>query len=287
MALVAVHPRQWVWSFVDTLTQIGLAYPFVFVVARRPKRDWFIALAGILGGYWLWFALTPVPPVDFDFVRAGVSQEWLKANGLHGFLSHWQKNANPAAAFDRWFINLFPVDAPHTGYQSGLTTLNFIPSIATMIIGVIAGDVLRSSRGRWDKVRWLSISGILLVGAGSMLGLLGVCPIVKAIWTPSWVLFSGGWCLLFLAGFSALVDSGRFTRLVFPLTVIGMNSIVAYGLSHVYPALAFNSIRRVTGSGLFQLLGQAYEPVLYGCAVFLLYWLTLFFLYRQRIFIRI
>ncbi len=40
MALVAVHPRHWSWTFTDTLTQIGLAYPFVFLIARRPKRDW-------------------------------------------------------------------------------------------------------------------------------------------------------------------------------------------------------------------------------------------------------
>ena len=92
----------------------------------------------------------------------------------------------------------------------------------------------------------------------------GVAPVVKAIWTPSWVLFSGGWCFLMLAAFYGLVDGLGFRRAVFPLTVIGMNSIVAYSLAHLYPALAFNSLERVFGSRVFQLLGDAYQPMLYG-----------------------
>jgi predicted acyltransferase len=62
MALVSIHQRRWVWWFDDTLTQIGLAYPFLFLIALRPKRDWYLALAAILVSYWLWFALSPTPP---------------------------------------------------------------------------------------------------------------------------------------------------------------------------------------------------------------------------------
>jgi predicted acyltransferase len=287
MVLVAVHPRHWSWNFVDTLTQIGLAYPFLFLVAVRPKRDWYLALGVILIGHWLWFVLTPAPPAGFDYDAAGVSQTWLSTHGLHGFAAHWQKNANVAAAFDRWFLNLFPLDPPHRGYTSGLTTLNFIPSIATMVLGLLAGDVLTGPRPQWDRLRVLSLSGVLLIALGWTLGVLGICPVVKAIWTPSWVLFSGGWCLLFLAGFSALVEVGRVTWAVFPLVVIGTNSIVAYAMSHVYPALAFNSFRRLFGHEPFLILGASYEPFIYGSAVFAMYWLALFFLWRRRIFLRV
>jgi len=287
MFLVAVHPRQWMWNFVDTLTQIGLAYPFLFAIARRPKRDWHFAFATILIGYWLFFALSPAPPPDFDYDKVFVPPGWLSVHGLNGFQAHWQKNANVAAAFDRWFLNLFPQDVPHTGYTSGLTTLNFIPSIATMIIGLFAGDFLKRERPTLGRVLKLTMSGITLVCVGLALGALGICPVVKAIWTPSWVLFSGGGCLLFLAGFSALVDVGGRTRMAFPLIVIGANSVVAYVLSHLYPAFAFNALRRVFGSAPFQTFGSAYAPFVYGVAVLMCYWLALYLLYRQRIFIRI
>ena len=101
MALLSVHPRQWTWIFADTLTQIGLAYPFLFIIAMRPKRDWLTALISILIVYWLWFALFPLPSHGFDYAGVGVPGEWLTAHGLTGFEAHWQKNSNAAWAVDR------------------------------------------------------------------------------------------------------------------------------------------------------------------------------------------
>ena len=287
MVLVSVHPRRWTWNFVDTLTQIGLAYPFVFLIALRPRRDWVLALAGILVGYWLLFALFPLPGPDFDYAAVGVPPEWLRAHGLTGFASHWQKNSNAGWAFDRWFLNLFSGDAPYTGAANGLTTLNFIPSIGTMILGLFAGDLLVARDSVAFKVLRLVVTGLMLLASGWLLDVLGVAPAIKAIWTPSWVLFSGGWCFLILAAFHGLVDGLQLARVVFPLTVIGMNSIVAYAMSHVYPALAFNSLERLFGSRAFEILGQAYQPLLYGSAVLLAYWLVLYGLYRRRLFIRV
>jgi heparan-alpha-glucosaminide N-acetyltransferase len=287
MALVAVHPRQWVWWFNDTLTQIGLAYPFLFAIATRPKRDWVIAFGAILSAYWLLFAVWPLPPAGFDYATLGVSSEWLQAHGVSGFAAHWQKGTNAAGAFDRWFMNLFPRDAPYPGDPDGLATLNFIPSIATMLLGLMAAEFITRRQMRPATFGWLCLAGTLLSCAGLMLGTLGWCPVVKAIWTPSWVLFSGGFCLLFLATFYGLIELAGLAAVFIPLTVVGMNSIVAYCLSHVYPALAFNSIRRVFGRETFEILGGAYEPILYGSAVFAAYWLALYALYRLRIFVRI
>jgi heparan-alpha-glucosaminide N-acetyltransferase len=285
LVLVAVHPRQWTWVFTDTLTQIGLAYPFVFLVALLPRRDWFLALGILLIGYWLWFALVPIP-TDFDYASAGVSSEWLRAHGLTGFAAHWQKNSNPSWAFDRWFLNLFPADVAYTGSETGLTTLNFVPSIGSMILGLIAADILVSQRPPERKWLRLCAFGLILIGSGWMLGFLGVVPVVKPIWTPSWVLFSGGWCYLLLAGFYGLVDIGKLGWMAFPLVVIGMNSMIAYCMSHLYPAFAFGSLRRLVGSRVFTAFGDAYEPFVYGCAVLAMYWLILYMLYRQKIFVR-
>jgi heparan-alpha-glucosaminide N-acetyltransferase len=287
MAVVSIHPREWNWVFTDTLTQIGLAYPFLVLIALRPKRIWYIALAAILVGYWLWFALSALPPSDFDYAAVGVAPDWLSAHGLSGLGAHWQKNSNVAVRVDRWLLNLFPRETNYTGDSTGLATLNFIPSIATMLLGCLAASVLVSNRSHARKLTVMITSGIALIGGGWMLGVLGICPVVKALWTPSWVLFSGGWCLLFLAAFYAVVDVAGLKRATFPLVVIGMNSIVAYCMAHAYPALAFNSLRRIAGSQVFNAFGDAYEPMVYGATIILGYWLVLYVLYRRRIFVRL
>jgi predicted acyltransferase len=286
MAVVSVHPREWTWVFTDTLAQIGLAYPFLFLIALRPRRVWYAALAGILVGYWLWFALTP-PPADFDYAAAGVPPDWLSTYGLTGFQTHWQKNSNVAVEFDRWLLNRFPRDAPYAGDWTGLATLNFIPSIGTMILGLLAGTLISSDRSPLQKLSVMGVAGAVLICAGWTLGTIGVCPVVKAIWTPSWVLFSGGWCFLLLFLFYSIVDVAGFTRAAFALIVIGANSIVAYCMSHAYPALAFNALKRIVGNQPFRVLGDAYEPFLYGVAILSGYWLVLYVLYRRQILLRI
>ena len=243
--LQSVGPRRIIWEFVDTLTQIGLAYYFVFLLAFRSTRICWIALWVLLFGYWLAFAIFPLPGTQFDYATVGVSSEWLQHHGLKGFAAHWQKNSHLAWAFDSWFLNLFPREEPYSGSQNGLTTLNFVPLIGTMILGLLAGRLLRSDGSAWSKVCRLGIAGVAGIAVGWGLGVIGVCPVVKAIWTPSWVLFSGGWCSLLLGAFCAIVDIGKQKSLVFPLVVVGMNSIAAYSISKLYPAVAFNSLRRI------------------------------------------
>jgi predicted acyltransferase len=287
IGILSIHPRHVVFQFVDTLTQIGLAYPFLFLIAIRPRRFWVGAFVGILVGYWLLFALSPLPPPGFDYASAGVSPDWLAIHGLTGFWGHWQKNSNVAALFDRWLLNLIPGVPPYRGVDTGLTTLNFVPSIATMILGLFAGDVLRRQLRPLQIVLWVAGTAAAMLTAGLLLGWSGVCPIIKAVWTPSWVLFSGGICLLFLLVFYLLVDLAGFSRLAFPLVVIGSNSLIAYLLSHFYPAVAFNALRRLVGDAPFMVMGPAYQPLLYGCSVLAAYWTFLFILYRRRLFIKI
>jgi predicted acyltransferase len=99
--------------------------------------------------------------------------------------------------------------------------------------------------------------------------------------------FSGGLCCLFLAAFYALVDICGMQWLVFPLIVIGANSIGAYSMSHIFPVFAFHSLDRVFGKGIFGVFGDVYESTVYGAAVLLVYWLILFVFYWRKIFLRI
>jgi predicted acyltransferase len=273
------------WTFEDTLSQIGLGYTFLFVLGFRPMRDQWIALALLLIGYWAAFALYPLPGPDFDYTKVGVRKDWPHLMG--GLAAHWNKNSNLAWAFDTRFLNLFPREQPFAYNGGGYATLSFIPTLGTMILGLIAGGVMRSERAPWARMRWLVIAGVISLAAGAALGWLGICPVVKRIWTPSWTLYSGGWCLLLLAGFYGVIDLWGSKRWAFPLVVIGMNSIAAYCIAHLFDGFISKNLKTHLGQNAFKVLGAEYEPFLHGAAVLLVFWLILFWMYRQKIFLRI
>jgi predicted acyltransferase len=125
------------------------------------------------------------------------------------------------------------------------------------------------------------------LAAGLLLHLSGICPVVKRIWTPSWTLFSGGACFLLLAAFSWVIDVRGYKKWAFPLVVIGMNSIAAYLIAHLFGGFIVDSFRIHLGPRAFQLLGTALEPLLQGAVVLLVYWLMLLWMYRRKLFLKI
>jgi heparan-alpha-glucosaminide N-acetyltransferase len=272
------------FTFEDTLCQIGLGYPFLFLLGFFSARAQWIALAVILLGDWAAFALYPTPGTDFDYAAVHVPASWPHLTGL---AAHWDKNANLAWAFDTWFLNLFPRARPFTANSGGYATLSFVPTLGTMILGLLAGGVLRRPSSGWAKVLSFVVAGAIMMAAGWGLGVLGVCPVVKRIWTPSWVLYSGGWCFLFLAGFYAVIDLLGIRFWAFPLRVIGMNSIAAYCMAGLFEGFFHTNLRTHLGDKPFRVLGGPYEPLLHGAAVLLILWLILFWMYRRKIFLRI
>jgi predicted acyltransferase len=283
--LASTHASQTCWDFEDTLSQIGLGYLFLFLLAFRPARDQWVALGIILVAYWTAFALYPLPPADFDYPRVGVPKDW--PHLLSGFAAHWNKNSNLAWAFDTWFLNQFPRPEVFVCNPGGYATLSFIPTLGTMILGLLAGQVIRSSSSSKAKLRWLVITGALCLVAGAVLGWAGVCPVVKRIWTPSWTLFSGGWCLLLMAGFYAVLDVWNQKDWAFPLTVVGLNSIAAYCMAALSGNFIGQNLRTHLGAGFFRIFGPPYEPLVYGGMIMLVMWLLLFWMYRRKVFLRI
>jgi heparan-alpha-glucosaminide N-acetyltransferase len=214
-----------------------------------------------------------------------VSSTW--AHHPDGFAAHWDKNSNLAWAFDTWFLNLFPRARPFANNGGGYATLSFIPTLATMILGLLAGGTLRRAGSGWAKVLWLCAAGAIGLGVGWGLGELGICPVVKRIWTPSWVLFSGGWCFLFLGGFYAVLDLMGVRFWAFPFQVIGMNSIAAYCMAGLWEGFIAKNLTTHLGKNAFEVLGHPYEPLLHGAAVLLVLWLILFWMYRRKLFLKI
>jgi len=272
------------FTFEDTLTQIGLGYVFLFLLGFRSPRFQWTALAVILFVYWLAWALYPAPGPGFNWQAVGVPANW--THFYTGFAAHWNKNSNLGQAVDVWFLNLFPRPRPFAYNDGGYLTLSFIPTLGTMILGLIAGQWLRASAPRIPMKRLL-LAGVIGIAAGLLLHVAGICPVVKRIWTPSWTLFSGGACFLFLAGFSWVIEVKGWKKWSFPLVVIGMNSIAAYLIAHLFEDFIVSSFRINLGQHVFQIFGTAYEPLTQGVFVLFTYWLILLWMYRKKLFLKI
>jgi heparan-alpha-glucosaminide N-acetyltransferase len=273
---------QTVYSFTNVLGQIGLGYPVVFLfLGRRPVIQFAAAIA-ILAGYWLFFVTWPLPGPDFDRGLNGANESQII---MGGSFAHWNKNANAAADFDRWFLNLcpHPADHPFAFNPGGYATLNFIPSIATMLAGVLAGELLRSSQSRPRKAQILLLAGAACWVAGQALDAT-ICPVVKRIWTPSWVVASTAWTCWMLAAFYAVIDVAGFRRWSFPLAVAGVNSIAIYLMYQLMRPFVSASLRTHLGREIYS---GPHGSLVRGLSFFFALWLICLWLYRRKIFIKI
>lgn len=285
------------FSFVNVLTQIGLGYWAVFLLLKCSPRVRIAASMAILAADWLLFAAYPAHDGRIDFNALKLPDDWLF---LPGFLGHWEKNLNVGTAVDRVFLNLFPRPdgKPFTVNSGGYVTINFLPSIATMVFGTIAGNWLRSRYTGPSKVK-----GLVLAGAACLVVALGmdetICPIVKRIWTPSWVFFSTAFTCWILAAFYGVIDVAKLRRWSFPLVVVGANSIAMYVMAQLLKPWVRETLKTHLGT-IARPIGRrvgipvgpnvfAFEfgPIVEASAVLLVLWLICLWMYRRRIFLKI
>jgi len=155
-------------------------------------------------------------------------------------------------------------------------------------LGLLAGNVLKSSFTAQKKLNRFIIIGISLIAFGILLHLTGINPIVKKIWTPAWTIFSGGICFLFLALFYRIIDIADNRKSAFFLMVIGVNSIAAYVIADggvkdfIYKSLFIH-----LGQNFDQVFGVPYATLVSGGLVLLFEWLILYWMYKKKIFIKI
>jgi predicted acyltransferase len=302
--------KQTNFTFVNVLTQIGLGYMFLYLVLGRGVPVQLGTVAAILGGYWLAFALYPLPPDDFDWASVGIDDDW---QPLRGFAAHWNKNYNFAATADLWFLNRFPRGESFRFNSGGYQTLNFVPSLATMIFGVMAGELLRSEREPRTKRNVLFAAGAACLAFGFAVdhtiwptrlmtaaeravewatGPTGwvmdpewtICPIVKRIWTPTWAVFSTGWTLWMLAAFYWIIEIEGLRRWSYPLVVIGTNSIAAYCMSQLLKPWVRNMLKTHVSQELFS---GTFGPILDSVLFLVFLWLACWWMYRRKLFLKI
>src|SRR5581483_6735778 len=174
------------WGLMNVLTQIGLGYTFLFLLWGKSFRTQALTAAGILLATWLLYLAYPgagVDKVEGDLkTSVGYTRAWADKN-LAGIAPAWHKNANIGHAIDRHLLNALPRSEPFVFNAGGYQTINFLPSLATMLFGLMCGELVRSDRSARRKLQILVLAGLAGLLVGQTLEYSGICPAVKRIWT--------------------------------------------------------------------------------------------------------
>jgi predicted acyltransferase len=237
-----------------------IAFSYLFAALITLKWDWkgqAIWTAALLVGYWLLMAFVPVPGIGH-----GV---YTPAGNLAGYI-------------DRLFL---PGTFCCYGFGDNEGYLSTIPSIATVMFGVLCGHLLRSSWSNRIKLQVLVGGGVLSLGLGLLWGM--AFPIVTKLWTSSYTLYANGWSMLLFALFYWVIDVLGYRRWAFPFIVIGLNAITIYV---VQARFDFIHIANIFVHGIVTHAGAFYGGLLLGASVVFVKWLFLYFLYRQKIFLK-
>jgi predicted acyltransferase len=241
------------------LQRIALCYFFAAILFCTFRlRGLIVACVALLIGYWAMMTFIPVPGIG-----AG----------------HFAEGSNLANWIDKNYLPFRKYDGDHD--PEGL--LSTLPAIATCLLGVFAGLLLRSPRvTEQNKVNVLAMGGAAGLILGALWGLQ--FPIIKKIWTSSYVLFAGGWSCLLLAAFYQVIELWRVSKWALPFIWIGMNAITIYLISAWFP---FKDIaNRIAGGPIkwsIEPWGEAWITVV----MLLLIILFARFLYRRKIFLRL
>ena len=238
----------------SVLHGIAAGYFIAVVVAFefRPKIQ-VLVIAVFLLLYWALLMFVPVPGVGAGVLTpSGNMATWVDQLVLGRF--HYGENT--------WFVS-------YLGFAS------------SVLLGVLAGEVLLSERRVATQIRWLVSAGAICLSAGLVWSL--ALPIIKLLWTSSFVLVTGGLSFLALALFYWMVDVRGWRRWAFPFRIIGLNPIVAYMI------MMLVNLRSLGGIFVGSLLPRVgtWDALLAATASFLVLWLILYWMYRTRSFVKI
>jgi len=248
--------------FASVLGRIGLAWFFAGIIylncGIRGQVLWFGAL---LLGYWTAMELIPVPGYG-----AGV----LTMNG----------------SLESYVDRLLLPGRLHDKVHDPEGVLSTIPAIGTALLGIFTGQFLKFESAKWPmwkKGAYLLLVGVLFIGLGTLWNI--AFPINKRLWTSSFVLFVGGWSLVFLSVFYLVIDVAGYRKWAFPFVLIGVNSIVIYLASE--GMIDFRFTANFFFGGIISHLAQNWQVVWAAISVVIVQLAFLYCLYRNRIFLKI
>ena len=267
------------WRFEGVTQRIGLCYFFAAALELwSGRRGQLLALLACLIGYWAMLRLVPVP-------GAGVPGRDIP------FMDQVQ---NLPAWLDR---KLF-MGHLYNGTRDPEGILHTIPAIGTTLIGLLTGHWLKSKRGASQLIGGMVLFGILGMLAGQFWNRW--FPINKNLWTSSFVLFSGGFCLLFLSLLYWVTEvKGWRGKWTMPILVFGMNAIAGfvadsliYGPGYTFTVTTANGAKiswhEAAQTHLEAIgLSTANASLVYSLGAVLICWILLWFLWRKKIFLKV
>jgi predicted acyltransferase len=234
----------------------GIAAGYLIATAAalklRPKMQG-VLIGVFLVAYWAVLEWVPVP---------GVGRGVLTPDG------------NLATWVDRAVLGRF-----HFGTNTWF--LSYVGFASSVLLGVQAGCWLKSARSATIKVLGLVGAGVGYLALGLVWSL--AFPIIKLLWTGSFVLVGGGVSFLFLALFYWVIDVMGYRRWAFCFVVIGMNSIAVYAATSLFQ---FRLIGDVFVGSLLARVGR-WDGLLEAGAALLVIWLLLYWMYRTKYFVKI
>lgn len=230
----------------------GYLIATVVMLCFAPKGQ-AIAIAVFLILYWILLITIPVP---------GVGRGVLTPTG------------NAATYVDHLVLGRF-------AYGENTWFLSYLGFAASVLIGGLAGNVLRSARSAKDKFLFLSVGGVGIVSLGLIWSLW--FPIIKLLWTSSFVLVTGGISCLLLAVFYLIVDVGGYRRWAFGFVVIGTNALAVYMATMLFD---FRNLGNIFVGNLLPRVGR-YNNLLEASVAFMIIWLILFWMYRTKSFVKL
>ncbi|MBU0560641.1 MAG: DUF5009 domain-containing protein [Bacteroidetes bacterium] len=257
------------------LQRIGVVYFITSIIFLKSSFKWQVYLSALfLLVYWALIALVPVPGVGF---------------------ANLEPTTNLAAWLDNLLLSGHMWTVTKVWDPEGI--LSTIPAVSTALLGVLTGHLLKSSKDQTTKTVWMFFNGSVLMFAGYVWDMW--FPMNKSLWTSSYVIYTAGLALIFLAFCYWLIDVQGYKKWALPFHVYGMNAITVFFLSGIIAKLTF--IIKVTDSlgkevslkaYLFQNLFLSWlEPInasLVFAIVYILIWLGLMWiLYAKKIFIKV
>jgi len=243
--------------FSNTLQAIAAGYIIAAIIMLNLDiRRQIVATGILLLLFWALMMLVPFPGRGSDVLMP---------------------DSNLAIYIDRAIFGPY-IDGTNPPYTWILSSMTFP---CTVMLGVMAGHILRMDKVGIRKVAWLLATGAGCIVAGLLWGLC--FPIIKHIWTSSFVLLSGGICFILLAMFYFVIDVLGFRRWAYGFVVIGTNAIAVYMAVHL---VSFRNIGGVFVGGLEKHIGNWY-PFIHALTGFAIVWLILWWMYRKKTFIKI
>jgi predicted acyltransferase len=242
------------------LQRLAICYGIAAIIVMNVGwRGQLCCTAAILVGYWGLLAFVAAPgssPGDYTI-----------EGNLSGYVD---RHYLPGKIYKEYY-----------GYGDNEGLLSTIPAVATALLGALAGQWLRSGQTPARKLAGLILAGAACLAAGHIWG--QIFPIIKNLWTSSYVLVAGGWSLLLLAFFYGVIDVLGWRWWAFFFIVIGSNAIVIY----VAPKLVdFHYTADFLFGGLVERTGS-FAPVAAALAALTVKWLILLYLYHKKLFLRV